>query len=797
MFFCFPRLSLRLCASAVGMSRALGLSGSGVVWVFLILVGFGTRPLSAAPPGVWFLDLSKAANRGFADTTADDGLGGWTDQGREGDLHDFPVGERDLLGVPFRILDPAQNGGRSAVLLRGRRRPTWPESVSLPVDGWKASWLYFLHTCAWAGTDKTRPFAQYEIQYGDGTKETIPLRVGVETAGWWGPGQGDHCRVVWTAKRKAASVGVQVFAWKNPHPEKQIASVVFRSLNRMPIPILLAITASAQPLTLKAPTEEAVKPEGVLWPLVGETALGNPPVDVPKILASTRKPPPSTKKKPLSDRIRIQQGHFVDPSGRRVRFMGASIPEVLQNAPADERERTVSWLSACGFNLIRLSWDGSEEARFQASYDTWRELAATHHMFLQLAVNAPLEPFTSTSPASVWGTFWTAPRTNGLAPKDDPVLALVSVAVESKEKAEQEQQTLVRAGVSTPLSAEPTGNETEGPALARSLDFSSGVFAWDEPQMDSDGIGRFSDQALLTTPDSGLMAKMSTCRDAGKPFIAQVGEGWPNAYSCEGPILQAVMGSFQDWDGLMVRTVWGRWGQKEPAMNPASSLWPAAALLFLRGDVAVAKQSGNVGDAMEDSGESAASNLGWWAHRLSAGKGTLRVPVAKVDPKLKKVVADNGRWEWQGNIGLFKVGSAKTQVLAGYLSHRPLANYAWDVQSPNPFVVLTLTSLTEDGTALSRRLLVTAAGRYEYEGASFNAARSALLSEGRGGLLMEPLKAKVMVLRSKVDPGMTAQPFDLAGHRMKKKIKLTWKGKNVSFVWPEGATWVLMESGRP
>jgi hypothetical protein len=59
---------------------------------------------------------------------------------------------------------------------------------------------------------------------------------------------------------------------------------------------------------------------------------------------------------------------------------------------------------------------------------------------------------------------------------------------------------------------------------------------------------------------------------------------------------------------------------------------------------------------------------------------------------------------------------------------------------------------------------------------------------------MEPVKARVTILRSKADPRLIAKAYDAAGNWTRKFIKLTWKGKNVLFDWPEGASWVLLES---
>jgi len=66
--------------------------------------------------GSFALPLSKTANRGFRDEVAGDGVGGWTDQGGN-DFRHMPVGDQMLCGVPFRILDPAKNGGKSCLVL--------------------------------------------------------------------------------------------------------------------------------------------------------------------------------------------------------------------------------------------------------------------------------------------------------------------------------------------------------------------------------------------------------------------------------------------------------------------------------------------------------------------------------------------------------------------------------------------------------------------------------------------------------------------------------------------------------
>ena len=58
------------------------------------------------------LDLSSGANSAFADETADDRRGGWTDQGAN-DLRLLKSGVQTLGGVPFSILDDGRSGGKS------------------------------------------------------------------------------------------------------------------------------------------------------------------------------------------------------------------------------------------------------------------------------------------------------------------------------------------------------------------------------------------------------------------------------------------------------------------------------------------------------------------------------------------------------------------------------------------------------------------------------------------------------------------------------------------------------------
>ena len=78
-----------------------------------------------------FLDLRGCANQGFADETADDGKGGWTDQGPANDLLMLKPGKQVMDRTPFDIIDPGSNGGRSCIVLAGSAKPMFPVRASI------------------------------------------------------------------------------------------------------------------------------------------------------------------------------------------------------------------------------------------------------------------------------------------------------------------------------------------------------------------------------------------------------------------------------------------------------------------------------------------------------------------------------------------------------------------------------------------------------------------------------------------------------------------------------------------
>lgn len=240
------------------------------LFLLLAFASFSAR----AGNDFYFADLRKAANMGFADPVAGDGQGGWTDQGPESDFDFFPVGERTFLGVPFRVLDPERNGGRAIVVLKSRRRPSFPEQVEIPLPKKKVASIYFLHACGWPATGPKTTVASYEIFYADKEKVEIPLRVGVEIGGWWEPAELPAARVGYATPYKSARVGVYLFPWKNPHPDRPVEKLIFKSFAKTPLPILIAVTLSEQEVRLSPAEVHGVFSETKNWRKVDAVPFG-------------------------------------------------------------------------------------------------------------------------------------------------------------------------------------------------------------------------------------------------------------------------------------------------------------------------------------------------------------------------------------------------------------------------------------------------------------------------------------------------------------------------------------------
>ena len=190
------------------------------------------------------VDLKAYCNLGFE---GEIGKGGWMAHGEEA-LKELPFGLRVMAGIPFEIIDPAKNFGKSCIALKGTHRPHFPVSATGIKINRKASKLYFLHTCAW-GYREGELAAYYIVHYEDGQQVKIPLRINIELRDWYAePVDCALAEVAWKGMHKCdleaapKLVGIYAMEWVNPYPDKIITSIDFISAENTPVPVLIAIS---------------------------------------------------------------------------------------------------------------------------------------------------------------------------------------------------------------------------------------------------------------------------------------------------------------------------------------------------------------------------------------------------------------------------------------------------------------------------------------------------------------------------------------------------------------------------
>ncbi|MFQ6131637.1 MAG: hypothetical protein ACE5R4_06345 [Armatimonadota bacterium] len=329
--------------NADSASIYLCLTGSkGSVWFDDVSMVEGTEAPSNRRP----VDLRAAADTGFRDEVDGDGKGGWTDQG-DNDARAISLGSQVWRGVPFEVIDPAENDGKSAIVLRGSSRPDLPEEVEVQV-GQRCDVVYFLHGCAWALTDGVE-VARYTATYADGQTVEIPIRTGREVVDWWNPDDTEESAVGWEgANPQCSSIGFNIFPWRNPRPTSEITSIRLASADDQTTPLIVAMTLGDGPAALQdRPLRLEFTDTSDWYPWA--FALDDPTLE--EIDLSFLLDAPAGKHGFLTVR---PDGHFYFEDGTRARFFGTNINSREACGDREQSERVAARLARYGINMVRL-----------------------------------------------------------------------------------------------------------------------------------------------------------------------------------------------------------------------------------------------------------------------------------------------------------------------------------------------------------------------------------------------------------------------------------------------------------
>lgn len=189
---------------------------------------------------IFKIDLRQFANNSFADEVEGDGIG-WTDQGPMSDMRNMPLGAQEGAGIPFTIIDPATNNGKSCITLTNGKMKLPMAVENIPV-GRKVNSITFLHTAGFVGGNTVQ--AVYEFRYEDGSKASYPIVGGKNGGDWWNPAAKPEAIPCLIRKNGlGANVGFYAARWINPYPEKKVVSFSFGKEMNPIIPTLAAATA--------------------------------------------------------------------------------------------------------------------------------------------------------------------------------------------------------------------------------------------------------------------------------------------------------------------------------------------------------------------------------------------------------------------------------------------------------------------------------------------------------------------------------------------------------------------------
>jgi len=209
----------------------------------------------------FFFDLRKNCNMGFVDEVANDHKGGGSDQGPVGDLRIVPTGEQTFADIPFEIVNPANNEGKSCIVLASDRLQgrvndkSWLPKRAVDIKvGHKLSHLYFLVAPTFTPyTQQGLKIATIIFTYewggaGAASGASLDLVVGRNVTDWTVLTSGLPEAVVAFEQRHPLwdrNVGALVIPWENPIPNEVIESLSIVSTGDA-VPIFLAITGAKE-----------------------------------------------------------------------------------------------------------------------------------------------------------------------------------------------------------------------------------------------------------------------------------------------------------------------------------------------------------------------------------------------------------------------------------------------------------------------------------------------------------------------------------------------------------------------
>ena len=224
----------------------------------------GKEPEKDVQADYTFIDFSQQANIDFCGGENKEVIG-WS--GGKNDMCNLPTGKQEFKGVEFDVLDPEANDRRAALGISVMDGYKNEEIVEIDK---KAETLYLLHAAGGsvAGWKKESLHSglkgpqdlvgEIQIVFSDGSVETQYIQTNKHIEPYFLPApdqvQGEMrrsgpYRIAWQGPNQIYdNVGMFVYGWSNPYPEKKIEKIKFSAAKRNSKWFIAGITLSNKDL---------------------------------------------------------------------------------------------------------------------------------------------------------------------------------------------------------------------------------------------------------------------------------------------------------------------------------------------------------------------------------------------------------------------------------------------------------------------------------------------------------------------------------------------------------------------
>jgi hypothetical protein len=265
-----------------------------------------------------------------------------------------------------------------------------------------------------------------------------------------------------------------------------------------------------------------------------------------------------------------------------------------------------------------------------------------------------------------------------------------------------------------------------------------------------------------------------TQRAVGKPFIVSEWNCcWINEYIAEGPLIMAAYGAFQGWDGILQFDYGGAdWGERiegnfDIGNKPhVFALWPAAARMFLRGDVQPGRSFVTLASGSGEENAIGRQAPARTALRHRLGYALARAGQAQAAPEpaapQEPAVSDTGELKWDAGAGLVTVAAPTCVARIGFGSG-PLEAGPVTFEVKPEFAVVVVTALDGKPIPQSGRLLITTTARAENTGMTYGPGRKTATNAGRAPILMESVVGTIRLTIEGSPTSVEVQPLDSVG----------------------------------